>query len=434
MKSSMANKETPSPYGAQSRPLQRLLPFAFFAFLFVTFVGLTPFAGHTQLDDLSETGEGDIVRQLTFIGLALLITYRTFFRRKSDLRMLPRLLPGPILLVLAWCAVTLLWSQVPLIGLRRLGLTALIIFTAFVFVQGLGSFRSLRLLALCLAAFVLASLVSGPLVPNAVHLAGERDMALIGAWRGIFPHKNHAGLAAALCVIMGFFLWRSERRTLWALAMAGGTALLILSKSKTSLGLLVPATFIGFYFELYFKRPHLRHLLQILLFAFLGVLGMAALLFFDSISELFEDPDNFTGRVVIWTTLSMMIADHPLGGVGFGSIYEVGTDSPLLDYAAGWLSILAHGHNGYLDIAASTGFVGLLLCLFAFIVRPLQLIARSRGLHPKMAGLMIACITFIVFHNFLESTLVNKERSAWVLLLIICAAAQAGSRKKLAYS
>lgn len=424
MKPYMVNKHAYSPYAARSQSGQRLLPLAFIAFLFVSFVGLTPFAEHTQLDDLSETGEGNIVRQLIYISLALLVSYLTFFRCKSDVRTLPRLIPGPIILVLVWCAITLIWSPVPSIGFRRLGLTALIIFMTFAFVKGLGPWRALQLMAFCLTAFVMTSLISGPIVPNAVHLYGEREISIVGAWRGIFYHKNHAGMAAALSVIAGFFLWRNERRKIWLIAIIGGIALLILSKSKTSLGLVIPSIIIGYYFEQYKKAKNSKYLLFLLPFLVLVYTGISLLPLNDQIEEIFGDPDSFTGRVAIWETLFMVINDYPIGGIGFSSLYQVGADTPLMNYASGWVSDLPHGHNGYLDTLATTGIIGFLLSLFAFLFRPLRQIAQTKKMPPKISGLILSLISFVIFHNFMESSLLSRDKSLWVALMVVCAIVQ----------
>lgn len=408
----------------RSQPSQRLLSLAYIILLFVTFVGLTPFAEHAELDDLSETGESDIVRQLIFIILALLVGY-LFFIKKNNLRALRQLLPAPILVVLAWCAITLLWSTVPMIGLRRLGLTTIIIFTVFTSVKGLGGWKCIRLLAMSLTIFIIASLVSGPLIPNAQHLAGERDLALVGAWRGVFDHKNQAGAYAALCVIGGYFFWQIERRSIWLIAIIGGIALLILSKSKTSLLLVIPAILIGKYYKNYSTvQGNIKYLLRTMLFAVYFVVISFFFIYHNEISEIFDDPTGFTGRVQIWNTLYQLISDKPFTGFGFASIYHVGSETPLLDYASGWVAVRPSGHNGFLDIIASTGLIGLMLTLFAFIARPIYQISNSKTQLPEWSGLLLAWIFFIVSNNFLESSILNRDKGIWVALLIICAMAQ----------
>lgn len=159
------------------------------------------------------------------------------------------------------------------------------------------------------------------------------------------------------------------------------------------------------------------------------LIGIAILPLSDQIGDIFDDPEAFTGRVAIWDALAMVISDYPAGGIGFQSLYQVGADTPLLNYASGWISLLAHGHNGYLDILAATGIIGFALFLFAFLFRPLRQIIKSKHMHPKVSGLIFSLITFVIFHNFLESSLLNKEKALWVTLLIICAIAQSVTYK-----
>lgn len=424
MKLSMANKPAYSSSGMRSERGQRLLSLAFIIFLFVTFVGLTPFTEHTELEDLAETGESDIVRQLVFISLTLLISY-LFFRRKNNLRTFLRLITGPILVVLAWCSITLLWSAVPLIGLKRLGLTTIIIFTVFASVKGLGAWKCIRLLAMSLTIFVLASLVSGPFIPGAQHLAGERDLSLVGAWRGIFEHKNQAGAYAALCVIGGYFFWRIERRSIWLIAIIGGIALLILSKSKTSLLVIIPAILIGIFYKNYsVMRGKAKYLLRTIIFSAYFMVISIFIIFYTEISEVFDDPDGFTGRVQIWNVLFLLINESPLAGYGFASIYLVGSETPLLNYASGWVALRPSGHNGYLDVAVSTGLIGLFLTVFTFIARPIYQIINYRTQSSELSGLLLAWIFFITSNNFFESSILNRDKGLWVALLIICATAQ----------
>jgi exopolysaccharide production protein ExoQ len=412
----------------------RLLAVALVAFVLLVFVGLEPLADRVGRLDLDETGEGSLARQILYVSLALAFGWSVYRYRLLGMAKLPL----PVVAALGWCAVTLFWSPVPGIGLRRLGLTVLVVMTTYSSVALLGAKRSIELLALTLIGCVLVSLLAGLFIPNAVHQPGEEDAALIGAWRGVFPHKNPAGVAAALCVIIGYFFWNVRvfgyglrRRPVMVMAVAAGASLLVLSLSKTAMVLVIPTIAMGVLFR---KLSGIRsgRLLLVMALVFASCLLLAGMLAInDIVAEVVSDPKAFTGRGAIWLALAGIIAANPFGGVGFGSIFQVGLDTPLLHYAPDWVLTLSAGHNGYLEVIASTGFIGFILALFAFIIRPFFQVIRSRGLDPRLGGMLIAIITFVALHNLLESSLLNRDRGLWVVLVLVGAITQTISRKKV---
>ena len=423
-------------YGiVRSRLWRFFLGFAWIAFLYVAAVGLEPFAPRHIIDYMvdTDTSGSDWTRQFIIVGLAMSIVLITFFRSSDNLRKLPQITTWPILILFAWCGLTLFWSPVPLIGLRRLALTTIVTFSVFAVIQGLGPSLALRLFAFCLAALVILSLAAVPFVSNAVHLPGESDVNLVGAWRGIFYHKNHSGLASALCVITSFFLWRMGKGHTWLAAMAAGMILLVMSRSKTSLILCIPSIIAGIYLgRLKAARQGFRALL--ILLTGIMLISIFTLLLFtmsERIIELFEDPTAFTGRMTIWKALWRVIVENPFGGIGFGSIYHTGIRNSFIKPSFAWLSLNAHGHNGYLDIMASTGLTGCILAIIAFVVNPFLQIMRSELVRPQVtAGLLYAIFSFTIFHDLLETSLLERARPAWVALLVVCAVARVISQQK----
>lgn len=394
----------------------------FVLFLYVAFVGLLPFLDKEELNQLSETGEGNLLRQMITPLLALMLGLLVFSR---DLKPLLRLFDWPVILLFGWCALTLVWSHAPLLGARRLAVTVLAAFTVFTVVHALGPMHTLRLLGLTLLAFVLASLVSGLIVPNAAHLPGETDEALVGAWRGIFPHKNSAGFAAALCMVFGYFFWVHERRKVWLLAIATGAALLVLSRSKTSLGLILPSVLAGYLAIRLHAAGFTRPLFWSTLLMALAGASLPLVFVHEAVLEVLRNPESFTGRTAIWTSLLALSKEHLLTGVGFSNLYQVGPGTPLADHASGWVAVITQGHNGYLDVLATTGLVGLALTAYAFLWRPFDNIASYRGINPLLVGTLAAALTFVIAHNLLESSLLDRTKPCWIVALIVYASTRA---------
>ncbi len=261
-----------------------------------------------------------------------------------------------------WCALGAPLSATPaytaaaacaLLGLWVLGSTC---------AQAVGTRQ--MLLALCIGLLLplllsLALLVVAPalvLVP----MEGGRVLRL----GGVFGSANGLGRAAALCVLLAVLAWPLRRHRLetplLAAAMVTGAVALALSDSRgatAALGLAVAVT-------VALRRPRwllvglpLAVTLALLPLAVPGVLEAAldGLLRTDRLSEL----TTLTGRTAIWAAAVDLYAQSPWLGHGFGSTREV---LPAAFQAAhGWTTTSAH--NLWLQVAVTTGTVGLLLVL-----------------------------------------------------------------------
>ena len=415
--------------GLVKNPLARgLLSFSWISFLFISFGGLKSFAFRTGFDGVSDVAEIGWTSQIIIVGLGCLVILVTILYMYGDFGKVRRILPFPIFLVFVWCVLTLFGSSVPFIGLRRLILTMLVALSVFSVVQGLGPWSALRLFALCIAILTVVSVLACLTLPSAVHPPTEHNVNLIGAWRGIFFHKNHAGLAAALCVLFSFFFWRMKQGQVWLAVAIAGIILLVMSRSKTSLILCLPSLLSGVYLgKLKGARRDIRAIVT--LFTAIGlitIITMTLIIAGDKISAILDDPTAFTGRMTLWKSLWSTIVENPFMGVGYGSIYKTGIRTVIYNPTVTWLSYSVHGHNGYLDVLASTGIIGCFLTVFAFLITPfLQITRWAHSSFQIMAELMYAILAFLIFHELLETSLLDRTRSAWIAFLFVYAVAEA---------
>ena len=167
---------------------------AFVVFLYLCFVGVIPFADRV-IYDLDETGGGDIFKQLFFVTLGLV--FAGVLLKQPQVSLKPLITPM-LLVTLGWALLSVGWSAVPDIALRRLILTLIVIFITYASVALLGPRKVLDILFFTLLGLLIISYLGLPVIANAVHNIGERgNDALAGNWRGIFIHKNEAGFAWA---------------------------------------------------------------------------------------------------------------------------------------------------------------------------------------------------------------------------------------------
>jgi O-antigen ligase len=359
------------------------------------------------------------MRQIAYLGALALIAAAAL--EKYGPRAMFSVAPN-LALLLAWCALSALWATAPDVVLRRVSLEFVIIASVAIGVSALGAERSLALTRIVLAAVLMINWLSIPLVQNAVHLPGETEAQLVGDWRGLYYHKNIAGAVSAITAILYFFRALDTRRLAhWGL-FAAAVGFTLMTRSKSSLGLLPFALAAGCIYRATWRRGIDRAILCV--FLLLALLAGAALAgaAAGSIAHALEDPTQLTGRTAIWQAELAFIRDHPLLGYGFGTFADSGAVPPLHNYVADvWVQNESHGHNAYLQLLVTIGGAGFLLAMIAFVAAPARALwnVDPRNLATKSA--LASVFVFVVLHNFLESDFMEGDGPAWVAFLLTLA-------------
>lgn len=226
--------------GHSARDLPDLARLSYMVFVLVA---LLNHAWFTDLSDLAPIGEvegGSIATQLLFGGMILVGIPMVWHLGLERLRPVASL---PVLLFGGWLLTTSLLAGDPLLSLRRLALYAI---AAFLAVSLLVVARSARQLADAFAmsgfTVLVASYLGLLLVPALTihsHFDLTGEIGHDGLWRGIFSHKNEAGMAMTILVIFGLFIAAVRSAWLgWTMVVAAGI-FLIGSGSKTPMITLV---------------------------------------------------------------------------------------------------------------------------------------------------------------------------------------------------
>jgi O-antigen ligase len=148
--------------------------------------------------------------------------------------------------------------------------------------------------------------------------------------------------------------------------------MLVATQSKTSVG----AIFFGLSLLLLARglsRRDPAFRVSLLLFILLGLLCAVAVIISWGPNELLEiligDP-TLTGRDQIWRYAFYKFDGSPVVGVGYGAIWQVGPQILLALKGMGLFFVFNEAHNGYLEIAAQLGMVGI-ACLLIFLITTL---------------------------------------------------------------
>ncbi len=124
---------------------------------------------------------------------------------------------------------------------------------------------------------------------------------------------------------------------------------------------------------------------------------------------------TLTGRTDIWSAMFDLIWERPWLGYGFNAVWR-DWDSEITAYL--WRTLAwecPYGHNGFMDLLAELGFVGLSAFLLSFIntflkgVMWLRITGCIEGIWPLMY------LTFLVMYNISESTLVETNSIFWIV-------------------
>lgn len=372
----------------------------------------------------AETEGGDQVRQIVTLGLFFIAVAAalagTGWRAFGAV-------PLSLAVLLAWMAASIVWAESPDYAFRRNIFAAIVLVTPLIAIRQIGVETAYRLFGFVLAAIVIADLAAVAVWPEAIHGATEWYAGLAGDWKGLHAQKNSAGSVAGALLIVAL-AGALYRRSRWSMIQVG-LALVLLVGSRSKTAILIGALALAV--ALAFNHSTRGSLTRAVVVTTAGALAAAACVAIgfagNEVWERFWNPENFTGRMEIWRLLLQYSAEHFWLGSGFGSFWRIGADGPALTMSGGWAAQAPNGHNGYLDLQAELGFIGLVLATFAFAVPAITALVRNATLSREMRFSAIALLTFFLARNFFETGFFSEHQTPlWAMATAIALSGQRG--------
>jgi O-antigen ligase len=377
-----------------------------------------PFPDLSAPPDITDAGD-----RLNQIGFSLLfLAGGTWVCLNNPARLWPLLRPT-LLIVVAWCVLTVATSWEPSLAARRLAYALVIMSVAAMLLLLPRNQRHFADLLAAVALIVLVLCYLGVLfAPNlSIHQASdfvEPDLA--GDWRGLFSHKNEAGAAMALFIFIGLFVARARSVFLGGLVVALSAVFLIFTHSKTALSLLVPVLLISAIIGRG-RGPAAGITIVLSILLLMNLFSVGSLYFAsvrDVLGVLLPDP-SFTGRTDIWQFALDHVAQRPIMGYGFATFW--GTEQVV--YGMGghsiWANAAAQAHNSFVNLALTIGVPGSALVAFWLIVLPL--VDYYRAAHEPMSEplrlLLLRICLYGAFASCFESVYFQMGY-VWFMLLI----------------
>ncbi len=255
----------------------------------------------------------------------------------------------------------------------------------------------------------------------------------VSAWRGIYHTKNVLGkrffLSAAICLFLAITT-RENRWFSW-LGYVISLLLILLSRSTTSLGNFIIITGACL---IYYRVLRLKYKMMIPILTFIGTLSVAFYVWFvneaDAVLGTVGKDTTLTGRTELWPAVIEMIAKKPWLGYGYGAFWLDGnSESTTIVQTVQWNA--PNAHNGFLDLWLGLGLLGLLVFLVGFIANLLRAIYLIRLDETYVNVWLLIYLTFIIFSNLTETTLVDQNSIEWILYVAVVFSSKLSTRANL---
>ncbi len=407
-------------------PVHRIL---LYVYLFFSFIGTQPLTSASATPESRLAGNGLdrlIAPMMAVAGLALI-----WSRREAAWAAVRanRLLVGTVL----FCQISVVWSLYPDLTIRRALLLLFLTLASLglaVSIDDLKQFH--RRVFVFLTLVIVANLAATALWP-------EIAITDIGV-AGLYGQKNPAGMVAMIvivvCLTYAFGAQRGVERAQGWFGAGLAFFFLVITQSKTSLGLTLVGLLVGLIFWLG-QRLGFRFALLALAGLVLALAGFGGLVMnadFDGqqvLASLVTDT-SFTGRDELWAFAWHSAQKHPWLGVGYGAFWDVGAvNDPLAKLEPGtWLGdvdvgIINQAHDGYLELFLHIG-IPMTLAAVCGIVAALAASTRraiicAEGTGVQAAYAMIALTLFLhLLHNLTEATLMMRGAPFCNLALLFC--------------
>jgi O-antigen ligase len=276
--------------------------------------------------------------------------------------------------------------------------------------------EQVRLYALTFGVGAIASTALAIGVPS----LGKHIIDHPGAWKGIYDYKNTFGSMMVIAILAFFSLPIEKPRDRWIkwIGIAGATALILLSTSKTALVLGFGMLALMLFYRNFRWRGKRTIVLGSLAALIGGSIAVGVLANWVELLKVLGKDATLSGRTYIWQVSLDRLWDHPWLGYGRSAFWS--PESPYPKAISYYLSQgfnAPHAHNGFIDTALDVGLIGLglfLICYVSTFVRALLRAYASN--HPEHLW-ALGYLTFLALNNMTESYMLRLSNIYWVLFI-----------------
>ena len=406
-----------------SPPGRRVLVWATIAVLAGAFYCIEHNAQVSTLKAFTVTGDemaeraatGDAMRRLAVAAIAL-FGAALLIRRSGWPLEIHSLTAWLALAYLAWCGMTILWSDDPSLTLRHFGVLL------FCGIGALGIARQLALNDLCLVTLGVTAILIANGVRTEIALGTFQPLSSEYRFAGTLHPNLQASYCATMALSAAFVASHVKRgRTLAWLLCAAGVVLLLLTKSRT-----VCAAFLAGLLAYGWLTVSPRNKAMVVATAVsLGcALGLAAALLGSDLERSFanaallgrpDEADSLSGRVPLWTELVPHVGQRLLLGHGYLTFWS---PQRIESFSSVYQWTVPDGHCAYLDMLLDLGVIGGALCVATVVLCIREVRSRVLAGGGYGYGFLFALLACRALNACLESSVMTP--TSCVPFLMVC--------------
>lgn len=313
-------------------------------------------------------------------------------------------------LLIGWVFASAAWSLDPGTTQRR-GVAAA--FTTLFGLYFVASFDGRRMAEII--AFTFLILAVGGLAAVIVYpTMGVHSDVNAGDWRGLWFEKNQMGAMMVQGALGGVAALAagSKRRGAMILTVALCSAMVLMSRSKTSLICLLIVLFGSVMLGALRRGPVTAVLVVWLGVTVIGSAGLTMWLAPEAVYTAMGKDPSLTGRTDIWDALLRQSAKAPLTGYGYAVFWrDESVPANWVRHDTGWEVPTAH--NGWLDTLVQLGWIGVGLVGSVFGLAVIAALFRFRKVADGYWAALALAIFLLV--TLSESFILERNGIAWAM-------------------
>jgi len=328
----------------------------------------------------------------------------------------------PILLLVCFALASIFWSSVlteTIPGLR--GLLRTTMFGVY-FATRYSIKEQIRLITWVFGIAAILNLVSCLLIPSYGISSSEASSG--GEWQGIFAHKNLMARAMTVSSILFFLkaLLEKDKNWLMGLGFCLSIGLIIMSQSKTSLTTFLILIMIVPIFKIIERYYRTKVFIFI---SFCLIVGSIATLILGNLEFIVVDVLGknleFNGRLPLWSLIVEKSLERPWIGHGYQGFWLSDSGQSVISNSWASLSFKAgvdsfNAHNGYLELFAQLGVLGLFLYILSFgnvLISTITSLIKKQELEYFF---IFQFLVFIFLFNLaVGNTILSGNNSYWIM-------------------
>ena len=326
----------------------------------------------------------------------------------------------------AWVMVSCLWSQLPMVSLEWAPVMALNILFAFYLYRRFSPGQQMRLLLLLGWICLVLSIVLSLFFPK----YGMDHTGTMGAWRGMYYHKNVCSMTTAFLLLGGLYvpatsLFAKISRVAYVCL---SVFLIIMTQSAT--GRMILACLFAYFLATRLVsalRPKERTIALIMGTTIaLAVVG-AGISYAKEIALFLGKDPTLTGRTAIWQASMPLIMKHPILGYGYKAFWRgYQGESASVSFATHWA--VTSAHNAFLEVWLTLGAVGVALVAYSLLraIRDAFVCLRA-GKSPYL-GWYASIVFLTIVTSADEGELLIPNGLMWILYILACIGLSEGAR------